>query len=224
MKSINPIVTQQVLHDLNLEIHEGDFTCIAGPSGSGKSTLLNLLGFIETIQKGKIIFRDNDVKSLSPKMLDHIRMFEIGFVFQDFQLFDVLDVYENVEYFVARQGFSGLNRKKKIIEALEIVGLVDFQKKFPRELSGGQKQRVAIARALAKNPKVIIADEPTANLDSKNAQNILNLLGDLSKKYHQTTIMASHDPLAMSSATRLLELRDGIIHRDQYLRSSVHAS
>jgi len=151
-------------------------------------------------------------------------MFEIGFVFQDFQLFDVLNVYENVEYFLTRQGHPSGVRRRRVHDSLEAVGMADFQRRMPRELSGGQKQRVAIARALAKQPKVIIADEPTANLDSKNAQSIIKIFRQIALNFGQTTIMASHDPLAMAEASRLIELKDGKILRDEARRRELDAS
>lgn len=214
-KSINPIISQQVLSDLSCTIYQGELTCIAGPSGSGKSTLLNILGFIEKIQVGSVFYGERNIKELDERNLDRIRMFEVGFVFQDFQLFDVLNVGENVEYFLTRQGHPSGVRRKKVEASLDAVGLGDYRKRMPRELSGGQKQRVAIARALAKEPKVIIADEPTANLDSQNALSVLRLFKELTLKYGQTTIMASHDPLAMAEASRLIELKDGRIRHDE---------
>ncbi len=208
-------MTQQVLYHVNMDVDLGEFVCISGPSGSGKSTLLNLIGFIEGLQSGSIVYGGRPVQNLKPAEINHIRLFEIGFVFQDFQLLDVLTVEENVEYFVARQGHSKGVRQKIVQQALDDLGVSDCATQTPRELSGGQKQRVAFARALAKRPKVMIADEPTANLDRTNTVNIISMVKDLAVTRGLTIVMASHDPLVIESAHRVIEVRDGTIARQR---------
>jgi len=222
-QSLNPIVAQQVLNDISVDIGKAELTCIAGPSGSGKSTLLNILGFIDPVQTGQIFYGDQNINNLNSKMIDRIRLFEIGFVFQDFQLFDVLSVCENVEYFAARQGLPAGERRNRVDEALSLVGMQDYYRRLPRELSGGQKQRVAVARALAKKPKVIIADEPTANLDSKNARSMIELFQKLVSHHEQTIILASHDPVGQGAADRLMVLQDGNIQQDVRRRAFSNA-
>lgn len=215
LRKTNPIVTHQVLYDVNVDVELGEFICISGPSGSGKSTLLNLMGFIENLQSGSIVYGGREIQSLKAADLNRIRLFEIGFVFQDFQLLDVLTVEENVEYFVARQGHSKGVRQKIVQEALDDLGIMDCAKQTPRELSGGQKQRVAFARALAKKPKVIIADEPTANLDRTNTVKVIGMVKELAVTRGVTIVMASHDPLVIESAHRVIEVRDGTIARQR---------
>lgn len=197
------------LSDLNFEIQVGQFTCLAGPSGSGKSTLLNLLGLIEPLQHGDLSYSGRMVSRLTEKQLNHIRRHEIGFVFQSFYLIDVLTAEENVEFFLARQGVPSKERVERARTALEWVGLADHRYKRPQQMSGGQRQRVAIARALAKRPQVILADEPTANLDSKTGSEILSLLVNVCRDYKHTVVMASHDPQAITIADRVLRLSDG---------------
>ena len=197
------------LDGIDVEIESGKFTCLAGPSGSGKSTLLNVLGLIEPMQKGRLLYFGNPVDSLSEKQMNHIRRHEIGFVFQNFHLIDVLTAEENVEYFLSRQGIPAASRIKAARAALEWVGLIEHRTKRPQQMSGGQRQRVAIARALAKNPKVILADEPTANLDSKTGLTVLELLRKACSDYGHSVVMASHDLQAISLADKVIRLRDG---------------
>lgn len=197
------------LSDVNFKIHGGRFTCLAGPSGSGKSTLLNLLGLIEPMQKGELLYADRQVGSLSEPQMNQIRRHEIGFIFQSFHLIEVLTAEENVEYFLARQGKPAEERTEAARMALRWVGLEDHRHKRPQQMSGGQRQRVAIARALAKQPKVIIADEPTANLDSKTGSEVLGLLQRLCREKGHSVIMASHDPQAIGLADTVIRLRDG---------------
>ncbi|MBM3382776.1 MAG: ABC transporter ATP-binding protein [Betaproteobacteria bacterium] len=202
-------VRVEAIKQLDFEIETGKFTCLAGASGSGKSSLLNLLGFIEPLQQGQIKYRGQLISEFSEIELNRIRRFEIGFVFQSFFLIDVLTAEENVEYFLARQEVPEEKRKLLVRSALEWVGLADHAHKRPGQMSGGQRQRVAIARALAKQPKVILADEPTANLDSKTGSDILQLLVRLCREHGCTVIMASHDHQAINMADRVLRLRDG---------------
>ncbi|WP_141735261.1 ABC transporter ATP-binding protein [Oligoflexus tunisiensis] len=196
------------LHDVNLEITAGEFCLIMGPSGSGKSTLLNLLGLIEPLQTGKIFFQGQELQAIDEGKKNQLRRFQLGFIFQSFHLFDVLSAAENVEFFLTRQGVPSAERKQRVQESLEAVDLWDHRTKRPQELSGGQRQRVAIARALAKQPAVILADEPTASLDQDTARSILLLLKNLCAQ-GRTIIISSHDPLARDYASRVLYLKDG---------------
>jgi ABC-type lipoprotein export system ATPase subunit len=210
-----------VLNGLDMSIEAGDFLCLTGPSGSGKSTLLNLLGLIEHPQDGDFFFKGQDVGALSEKQINEIRRYEIGFIFQDFQLIDVLSVEENVEYFLTRQKIAPLDRKERVEQALEEVGLLSYRHKRPGELSGGQKQRTAIARALAKHPAVIIADEPTASLDLENGRQILELLGKLNERHTVTVVLASHDPMVLDYCHREIRLQDGRIVTERKKRHAL---
>jgi putative ABC transport system ATP-binding protein len=196
------------LHDVNLEIKAGEFCLIMGPSGSGKSTLLNLLGLIEPLQKGRIFFQSQEIQAINEDKKNELRRFQLGFIFQSFHLFDVLTAAEIVEFFLTRQGVAASERKERVRKALEAVDLWQHKDKRPQDMSGGQRQRVAIARALAKDPAVILADEPTASLDQDTARSILLLLKNLSVQ-GRTIIISSHDPLAREYASRVLNLKDG---------------
>ena len=171
--------------------------------------MLNLLGLIETPQNGDIHFQGKSLKHLSELEKNDIRRHHLGFIFQSFHLINVLSAYENVEYFLIRQGIEKQEREKRVIEALARVGLSEHMMKKPLEMSGGQRQRVAIARALAKKPQVIIADEPTASLDQKNGHEVINILKELSIQEGTTILIASHDPMVIESATHVIRLQDG---------------
>lgn len=203
--------TQRVeaLRDLTLEIERGGLYCLSGPSGSGKTTLLNLLGLISKVQEGELIYKDRHLEHLREAPKDRIRRFEIGFIFQVFNLFPVLSAQENVEYFVQRQGVGRKERRRRAQQALEDVGLWDYRARKPFELSGGQRQRVAIARALAKRPEVIIGDEPTANLDQKTGRAIMETLNELNDRYGVTFVLSSHDPMVQDACPRRIRLQDG---------------
>ncbi len=187
--------TFPALHDLSIDIKAGEFCLIMGPSGSGKSTLLNLLGLIEPLQNGRILFQGQDIQAVNEDKKNELRRFQLGFIFQSFHLFDVLTAAENVEFFLTRQGVPAAERKERVRKALEAVDLGMHKDKRPQDMSGGQRQRVAIARALAKDPAVILADEPTASLDQDTARSILVLLKNLSSQ-GRTIVVSSHDPLA----------------------------
>ncbi len=210
-----------VLNGLDITISAGDFLCLTGPSGSGKSTLLNLLGLIEHPQEGEFVFKGQEVSALTDKQINEIRRYEIGFIFQDFQLIDVLSVEENVEYFLTRQKIVPQERKERVELALDEVGLIDQRHKRPGELSGGQKQRAAIARALAKHPSVIIADEPTASLDLANGRQIMEILAKLNERHGVTVVLASHDPMVLSYTHREIKLQDGRITAERTKRHAV---
>ena len=203
----------KALQNVSLDIAQGDFVTLAGPSGSGKSTLLSLLGLIENPPARSIFYNGEDLSVLSEERKNHLRRFEFGFIFQHFYLFPVLTAFENVEYFLVKQGIPTDIRKERVDWALETVGLSQFKHKRPSELSGGQRQRVANARALAKKPKVIIADEPTASLDSKTGQSILEYLLTINREANVGIIMASHDPMVLSLSPRIVRLHDGQLER-----------
>lgn len=199
------------LNGISLVIARGDFLCLSGPSGSGKTTLLNLIGLIEQVQDGDIQLDSTSLKKLSEREKNQIRRYRIGFVFQTFQLFPVLSAHENVEYFLVRQGIESSERKKRVREALESVMIWDQRDKKPMEMSGGQRQRVAIARAIAKRPEVIIADEPTANLDQTNGRGIMEIFSRLNTEQGMTLILSSHDPMVQNFSLRQVHLMDGEI-------------
>jgi len=195
---------------LDLEIGQGEFVAVAGPSGSGKTTLLNLVGSIDTPTSGRVLFEGTDLGALPERRRTEFRNHRVGFVFQDFNLIPVLTAAENIELSLQLKG--GMNRRerrKAVQEMLERVDLGDLGHRLPRELSGGQQQRVAIARALVKDPGVVLADEPTANLDSVTAEGILDLMRSLNTSLGTTCLFSTHDPLVMDYARRLVRMRDG---------------
>lgn len=201
------------LKGIDLEIPNSKLVCLAGPSGSGKTTLLSLLGLIEEVQQGELLFFGRSLKTANEVSKTQMRRFEIGFVFQNFLLFDALSGLENVEYFLASQGVSESERKKRAKECLQWVGLSDQMHKSPLEMSGGQRQRVAIARALAKRPRVIIADEPTASLDQDNGRVVMEIFRKLTEEQNVSVIYSSHDEMAQQYAHLKIQLKDGHLVR-----------
>lgn len=198
-----------ILKNLNLEIEEGEFVMIMGKSGSGKTTLLNVLGFLDKIDEGQYIFNNIDVSTLSENKRSEYRARYAGFVFQQFNLIDTINVYQNIEVPLIYGGVKDKNKRKDLIyEKLNQVGLTDKALSSPNHLSGGQKQRIAIARALVNSPKIIFADEPTGALDSDTGRDIMELLSDLNKK-GTTIIMVTHDQDMTKYATRVVTLKDG---------------
>lgn len=197
------------LEKLTIDFHAGEFTAIAGPSGSGKSTLLNLIGTIDAPTHGEIRFQDRRVSGLGEDELADFRLRQFGFVFQAYNLIPVLTAVENVEYPLVLQGVPRAERRARSLEALKWVGLEREGDRRPDLLSGGQQQRVAVARAIVHRPAVVLADEPTANLDSKTAAALLDMMLDLNKKHGITFLFSSHDPVVLSRARRVLHLRDG---------------
>ncbi len=189
-----------VLDNINLEIPEGEFLALMGPSGSGKTTLLNLIAGIDSPTAGDIVIGDIKVSGLSESRLANWRARNIGFVFQFYNLMPVLTAFENVELPLLLTGLSGKERRKHVETALSIVGLADRMKHYPRQLSGGQEQRVAIARALVTDPTLILADEPTGDLDKNSAEEIMSLLTTLNEEYNKTIIMVTHDSRAAEKA------------------------
>lgn len=202
--------TVVALHDITLSFDEGVFLAIAGPSGSGKTTLLNIIGCIDTPTTGKIFIDDADVTGRSADALADLRARTTGFIFQSFNLFPVLTAAENVEYpLLNLPEISREERQQRVKKFLGVVGLERFADHKPNQLSGGQRQRVAIARALAIRPRIILADEPTANLDRKTGESILNLMKDINRHYGTTFIFSTHDRRVMAMADRLIRIEDG---------------
>lgn len=204
------------LGGVSLEVDEGEFVCIAGPSGSGKTTLLNLIGCVDTPTSGLVEVSGQVTNKLNEKELTEIRLHKIGFMFQTFNLIKVLNVYENVEFpLLLMKHISKYEREKRIKYFLDEVGLSDRMKHKPNELSGGQRQRVAIARALVTKPDIILADEPTANLDSTTGENIIELMRKINKIDKTTFIFSTHDYEIMKIASRIIRLKDGLIVENQ---------
>ncbi|TET61250.1 MAG: ABC transporter ATP-binding protein [Candidatus Stahlbacteria bacterium] len=203
------------LRGISLKIEDGEFIAIAGPSGSGKTTLLNIIGCLDIPTKGDVLINGTSITTLSTKEKAEFRKNELGFVFQTFNLIPVLTAYENVEMPLILVNMPAEEKKERVISILEEVGLSEFINRKSNEMSGGQQQRVAIARALVKKPSMVLADEPTANLDSMNAKEILSLMKELNKKKKTTFIFSTHDPLVMEFAERIIYLRDGKITSDK---------
>lgn len=202
------------LHDINLTIEDGVFLAIAGPSGSGKSTLLNLIGCIDTPTRGKVIIDGREVSGRTPDELAAVRARTIGFVFQTFNLFPVLTAAENVEYPLLQFKEMGRQaRRERVAELLRLVELSKFARHRPNELSGGQRQRVAIARALATRPRIVLADEPTANLDHKTGLGVLELMKGINRTQRTTFVFSTHDKKVIAKADRLVRIEDGRIYR-----------
>jgi putative ABC transport system ATP-binding protein len=200
----------EALRDIDLTVQDGEFLAIAGPSGSGKSTLLNLIGCIDTPSSGSLRIGSSSVEGRTPDQLADLRLRSIGFIFQTFNLLPVLSARENVEYpLLQMKELTRTERRRRVDEFLEFVGLEHHASHRPNELSGGQRQRVAIARALATHPRIILADEPTANLDHKTGASILNLMKEINRTQKTTFIFSTHDPSVMDMADRIVEVNDG---------------
>ncbi len=206
-------VPYAVLQGINLEIQRGDVQLLMGPSGSGKTTLLSILGGILTPTAGKVFLLGQEITGMTRSQLAKFRLKNVGFIFQGFNLFPALTAAENVEVALKVKGLRGLQaRRRTAIELLEQVGLADRMHYLPKDLSGGQKQRVAIARALAGDPQIIMADEPTASLDSQSGHAVTELLRQLAKNAGRTVLIVTHDPRLVDVADRITYLEDGIIH------------
>ena len=204
----------RALTDVHLTIGRGDFIALAGPSGSGKTTLLNLIGCIDKPDDGRIIVDDVDVTRVPLHRLSALRRDTLGFIFQTFNLIPVLTAYENVEYPLLLQNVARRERDARVRRWLDEVGLLDQSKQRPDQLSGGQRQRVAIARAMVTEPKLVLADEPTANLDSDTAARILDLLGEINTRTNCTFVFSTHDPSLIARAERVVRIKDGRIAAD----------
>jgi len=203
------------LKDIDLEIGHGEFVALCGPSGSGKSTLLNLVGAIDRPTAGQVYFKGQDLSTLDDTALSRLRAHEIGFIFQFFNLLPVMSTFDNVFYPLMLLGQTKSQVKHDIFAILDRVGLAAHWKKRPAELSGGQQQRVAIARALVKNPSLVIADEPTGNLDSDTGQSILELMQHINAEHGTTLLISTHSDAVKACASRVVELKDGSIVHDR---------
>ncbi|MBF0299559.1 MAG: ABC transporter ATP-binding protein [Oligoflexia bacterium] len=207
----------EALKGVNISIKKGEFTAIAGPSGSGKSTFLNLLSGLDRPTKGVVYLKEKPISEMSGNQLSDFRRDHIGFIFQSYNLIPVLTVKENIEYIMLIQGISEGERKKRVNDILHAVGLMGMEKRRPSQLSGGQQQRVAIARAVVSRPDVILADEPTANLDSETANNLIDMMRSLNETKGITFLFSTHDKKIMDRSKRLIILKDGRIDSDKGL-------
>lgn len=201
----------RALRGADLEVAKGEYVCIVGPSGAGKTTLLNLIGLLDRPTAGNILFDDQEVLCLKDRDLHRFRKKRISFVFQSFNLVPVLNAYENIEFPLLIQRVDRQERQRRIEQLTEEVGIEEFLRHKPDELSGGQRQRVAIARALVTHPEVVLADEPTANLDSETGNTILSLMRRLNREEQTTFVVASHDREVMENADRIVRMVDGLI-------------
>lgn len=208
-------VPVHALNGVNLNIDRGEFTAIVGPSGSGKTTLLNIIGGLDEPTEGKAFIGETDISTLSDRQLINFRLHHIGFVFQAYNLIPVLTALENVSFIMQMQGRSSKECRDKSITLLTEVGLEDKIDKRPSELSGGQQQRVAVARALASKPDFVLADEPTANLDSVSTAELLDMMAELNEKEQMTFVFSTHDQRVIDRARRVITLVDGIIDKDE---------
>ncbi|MEC8501324.1 MAG: ABC transporter ATP-binding protein [Pseudomonadota bacterium] len=202
------------LLSVDLDVHAGEFVSLAGPSGSGKSTLLNIIGGLDEFDGGSVQVDGVELDGLSPAALSALRLEKIGFVFQAYNLLPVLTAQENVEFILQLQGIDKQQRRERAAQALDNLGLGELGERRPGELSGGQQQRVAIARAIVTSPVLLVADEPTANLDSATTEELLVLMARLNSEQGMTIVTATHDPMVMSHAERQVHLSDGRIDRD----------
>jgi len=202
------------LRGIDISIDEGEFLSVAGPSGSGKTTLLNILGCIDSFDSGEYLFNGDSIKDKTKRELAGFRRENLGFIFQTFNLIPVLTAFENVSFALSLLEHRDEEIKKQTYNILREVGLEGLEERKPSELSGGQQQRVAIARALVKKPKIVLADEPTANLDSKTGESVLQLMAELNKKYGTTFFFSTHDPMVMEYASRVIRLHDGEVTED----------
>jgi putative ABC transport system ATP-binding protein len=206
----------RALGGVDLEIEKEEFCAIVGPSGSGKTTLLNIIGCLDTPTSGTMRYRDKELRAFGEKELSAYRKEHVSFIFQSYNLIPVLTVAENVEIPLSiAGGMAKPAMRKKALEMLEAVGLADKADRYPRELSGGQQQRVAIARALVKDPVVVLADEPTANLDSRTAEEVVTLMKAMNRSLHTTFVFSTHDRMIMDEAARVVQLHDGMISKDE---------
>jgi putative ABC transport system ATP-binding protein len=203
------------LRDISLVIEKGEFTAVAGPSGSGKTTLLNLVGGLDASDAGSIVVDGNAYDQMSQSQLAHLRLHKIGFVFQAYNLIPVLSAAENVEFVMLLQGVSAHERQQRAKAILDDVGLAGKYDRRPAELSGGQQQRVAVARAIVSNPSIVLADEPTANLDSETGNGLLEMMKNMNAEKNVTFIFSTHDKMVMDYARRLILLRDGRLADDR---------
>jgi putative ABC transport system ATP-binding protein len=208
------------LKGLNLSFREGEFAGLVGPSGSGKTTLLNIIGSLDVPSEGEAVILGKSVSQLSHKESARLRNYHIGFIFQTYNLLPVYTVFDNVEFALLLQRMSASARRKAVMEALEWVGLTDKADSKPAQLSGGESQRVAIARAMVKKPQIVLADEPSANLDAANSHHILRTMKQLNAELKTTFLFATHDEKVMQYLDRIIHLRDGIVEQDEIITHS----
>lgn len=208
-------VEVQALRGISLSIIKGGFVALAGPSGSGKTTVLNIIGGLDSADSGRVMVDGNVLDEMNQSQLANLRLHNIGFVFQAYNLIPVLSALENVEYVMLLQGVPVADRRQRAKTILDDVGLEDKYDRRPAELSGGQQQRVAVARAIVSSPSIVLADEPTANLDSKTGQGLLELMQEMNEKKKVTFIFSTHDHMVMDYARRLVKIRDGRVVDDQ---------
>ena len=206
----------KALDDVSFQVKEGEFVSLAGPSGSGKSTLLNIIGGLDRPTSGEVFLGETRLNDLDATRLSDLRLFQLGFIFQDYNLIPVLNALENVEFTMQLQGVGAKERSERALATLTSLGLGELAHRRPSELSGGQQQRVAIARAIVTKPRVLLADEPSANLDSKSTEGLLELLQKLNREQGVTIITATHDPMVMRYARRRVRLVDGHIDSDEF--------
>lgn len=203
------------LNGVSLSIRKGAFVALAGPSGSGKTTLLNVIGGLDSADSGRIIVDGNTLDQMTQSELASLRLHKVGFVFQSYNLVPVLSALENVEYVMLLQGVPATERRERAMAILDDVGLEGTYHRRPAELSGGQQQRVAVARAIVSDPSIVLADEPTANLDSKTGKGLLQMMRQMNEKKKVTFIFSTHDKMVMDFARRLILIRDGLVADDQ---------
>ena len=212
-------VVVNALRGLDLAVHEGDFLSIVGPSGSGKTTLLNLIGALDVATSGTVKVFGEDLSTLSRRKRAELRLKSLGFVFQAYNLVPVLTARENVEFVLELQGVGASERRETAQSILEDLSLGELADRRPNELSGGEQQRVAVARAVASRPRLVLADEPTANLDSENAEALLQMMRHLRDEHNMTFVFSTHDPLVVSYASRVVTLHDGTVVSDEMKNS-----
>jgi len=205
----------QAVRGIDFTVKSGEFAAIVGPSGSGKTTFLNLISGLDIPTAGKIWLNDKQITEMNGKELSDFRRDHIGFIFQAYNLIPVLTVKENIEYIMLLQGITKEDRYNNVMDILKDIGMMGFEKRFPPKLSGGQQQRVAIARAMVSKPELILADEPTANLDQKTGAELLDMMRELNKKTGMTFLFSTHDPMVMERADRVVTLVDGQIAKDE---------
>jgi putative ABC transport system ATP-binding protein len=216
-KTFYPDTPKEVkaLSDINLTFEKGEFTTLSGESGSGKTTLLNIIGGLDSATSGKIFFEGEEITSYTEEQMAKLRLHDIGFIFQAYNLIHVLTVRENIGFIMKLLKFDDKEIEARTLELASILQIEDILDKLPGEISGGQQQRVAVARAVASRPKLILADEPTANLDSKNSERLMNMLLTLNEKEHVTVIFASHDKYVLELSKRIIVLADGVVIEDR---------
>jgi putative ABC transport system ATP-binding protein len=208
-------VEVHALRGVNLSIEQGGFVALAGPSGSGKTTMLNIIGGLDYADSGNVKLDGQVLEDMSQSQLASLRLHKVGFVFQAYNLIPVLSALENVEFVMLLQGVPAGKRKERAEQILDDVGLAGMHHRRPAELSGGQQQRVAVARAIVSNPSIVLADEPTANLDSKTGKSLLEMMREMNEKKKATFVFSTHDQMVMDYARRLIQLRDGLVADDQ---------